>query len=292
MQNFTHIKYQQIDKYKQTIYALRASGKNISRKEFWTMSNNKIIFLRNKVLENEKLTEYDIAAYIGLRDIYTKDLGELLITVDTISCKLYGDYFTKVKRNTKENLRKSIIRLGELGIINIIKDYGKGNYLIDMESLFFVPSANDTFTTIEEKEVRNLLNIDDNIKLLRYFVMIIRTVNAKYRVGFTPIDDLAKLAGISSKSVSTYNKILEDNKLIYIYHHDMIYSTGNDTISSLPNHYGRYKDKSKIKSYAEEYEEKQKNAMSDIKRKKKKAKEKKPKQQEESRTGININNNK
>ena len=54
-----------------------------------------------------------------------------------------------------------------------------------------------------------------------------------------------------------YNKILEDNNLIYTYHHDKTISVvenGVTTFAKMPNHYGRYRDKDDIASYAKEYE--------------------------------------
>ena len=255
------------------------------------MCKNKTIFLKNEILEDKEMSDYDIAAYIALRNIYAKGNEKLLITTDTILYSLYDDSFTTLSKRAKDNFKKAFEHLGELGIINIIKDYGIGKYAVNMDSLFFNPSADNPFTAIEEEDITKILSIDckvDNLKLLRYFIMLMRTVNGKDGVGFMSLDHLAKLTNISKKTVITYNKILEENEIIYMYHHDMIYSTGNDTISSLPNHYGRYRDKNKIEAYALGYEDDKKKEITDIKRKKRKAKENQDKKQQETRYGIAI----
>ena len=118
--------------------------------------------------------------------------------------------------------------------------------------------------------------------------MLMRTVNGNDSVGYKSLDNLAKLTNISKKSVITYNKILEDNEVIYIYHHDMIYSTGNDTISSMPHPSGRYADKNNIEAHALGYENDKKKEITDIKRKKKKAKEHQSNAQQDTRYGITI----
>ena len=243
------------------------------------MCKNKIIFLKNGVLENKEMSDYDIAVYVSLRNLYAGYGEEVLIDVDTILYDLYSDDFTKVGRKVKENFRKAIEHLGELGIIEIVIDLLRGRYIINMNNLYFEANAQNPFTTVRKEEVRKMFTLQteenvDNLKLLRYFIMLMRTVNGKDSVGYKSLDHLAKLANISKKSVITYNKILEDNEIIYIYHHDMIYSTGNDAISSLPNHYGRYADKNNIEAHALGYEDDKKKEITDIKRKKKKAKSK------------------
>lgn len=258
------------------------------------MCKNKTIFLKNEILENKEMSDYDIVVYVSLRNLYAGYGEEVLIDVDTILYDLYGDDFTKVGRKAKENFKKAIEHLGQLGIIEIVRDLLRGRYIINMNNLYFEVNAQNPFTTVIKEEIRKMSTLQteenvDNLKLLRYFIMIIRTVNGKDGVGFMSLDHLAKLTNISKKSVITYNKILENNEIIYIYHHDMIYSTGNDVISSLTNHYGRYRDKAKIKASAESYENDKKKEITDIKRKKKKAKENQDKKQQgESRYGITI----
>ena len=257
------------------------------------MCKNKTIFLKNGVLENKEMSDYDIAVYVSLRNLYAGYGEEVLIDVDTILYDLYGDDFTKVGRKVKENFRKAIEHLGELVIIEIVRDLLRGRYIINMNNLYFEANAQNPFTTVRKEEVRKMFTLQteenvDNLKLLRYFIMLMRTVNGKDGVGYMSLDHLAKLTNISKKSVITYNKILEDNEIIYIYHHDMIYSTGNDTISSLPNHYGKYTDKNKIEAQALGYEDDKKKEITDIKRKKKKVKENQDKKQQETRYGIAI----
>ena len=62
------------------------------------------IYLRNKVLENDLMTSYDIATYAALRKYYNLGMEEELITTDILLYQLYGKKFNDVKRITKEIL--------------------------------------------------------------------------------------------------------------------------------------------------------------------------------------------
>ena len=238
--------------------------------------SNKTIFLKNEILENNEMSDYDIAVYVSLTNVYGNSKDEVLINVDTILYDLYEKAFSKLTRKVKDKFKESIEHLSELGVIGIVENCERGVYIIDTNGLFFISNAENPFTIVEKEDVRKILSLEckeDKLKLLRYFIMLMRTVNGKDHVGFMSIDHLAKLANVARRSVFTYNNLLEENEIIYVYHHDMIYSIGNDAISSLPNHYGRYADKNKIEAYALGYEDDKKQEISDIKRKKKKTKE-------------------
>ena len=59
---------------------LRVENKNkliIERK--MTMCKNKTIFLKNEILENKEMSDYDIAVYVSLRNLYAGYGEEVLI---------------------------------------------------------------------------------------------------------------------------------------------------------------------------------------------------------------------
>lgn len=258
---------------------------------------NKNIYLKNKILENNKLSDNAISVYIALRSVYTEGRTEYYINSDLLYYELYHSGI--VNRYAKLNIKEGLQELLESKVITTITDISKDGSILDLSNLCI--KKKEFYTIIKQDEVHKIMNLKnkDNFKILRYFTILMKTIDCTIKdsknnsyIGYMSVDHIINLTGISTKTLASYNNLLEENEIIYVYHHDMIYSTGNDTISSLPNHYGRYANKNKIKSYAESYENDKKKEITDIKRKKKKAKENKTKQQEESRTGININNNK
>ena len=200
-----------------------------------------LISLRNKVLENEIMTSYDIAVYTALRKYYNLGMEEELITTDILLYQLYGKNFDKVKRKTKENFIEAINHLDEIGVINITKIYDKNKYIIDMDSIFFTTSIKDPAVAIEKYEISNIFNIscnEDKTKIFRYFITIIGSIDYKTKVGSMPIDYLSKKSDISRQTAITYNKLLEKNKIICIRHGSGKYT--EDGIKTEPNFYTRY----------------------------------------------------
>ena len=202
------------------------------------------IYLRNKVLENDLMTSYDVAVYTALRKYYNLGMEEELVTTDILLYQLYGKDFDKVKRTTKENFIEAISHLDEIGVINITDTYDKDKYIIDMDSIFFTTSVKDPAVAIEKYEISDIFNIscnEDKTKILRYFIMIIWSIDYKTKIGSMPIDYLSKEAGVSKQTAITYNKLLEDNKIIYIKHGRGKYT--EDGIKTESNSYVRYEDK-------------------------------------------------
>lgn len=258
---------------------------------------NKNIYLKNKFLENNKLSDNAISVYIALRSVYTEGRTEYYINSDLLYYELY--HSGTVNRYAKLNIKGGLQELLESKIINTITEISKDGSILDLSNLCI--KKGEFYTIIKQDEVHKIMNLKnkDNFKILRYFTILMKTIDCTIKdgknnsyIGYMSVDHIINLTGISTKTLTSYNNLLEENEIIYVYHHDMFYSTGNDTISSLPNHYGRYANKSKIKAYAEKYENDKKKEISDIKRKKKKVKENKPKQQEESRYRITISTKK
>ena len=129
------------------------------------------------------------------------------------------------------------------------------------------------YTIIKDNEVHTIMNINskiDKFKLLRYFIICMKTIcrtTGVYKdcgtkqnfVGFMTQEYLCSLIGIShdtnSKLIQTYNSVLEENKLLYIYRHtEMKRDKKTGQIKSFANHYGRYEDKDDIEIFALNYE--------------------------------------
>ena len=116
------------------------------------------------------------------------------------------------------------------------------------------------------QQIFKIKNIN-NFTLLRYFIFVIGTLNwnitvylpnGEYKngvVGNFTIDYLAEKAGISKRSAIEYNKILEKEKLLYVYRQNDFVIDEENNIRSLPNIYGRYYDEKYIETFASNQKE-------------------------------------
>lgn len=89
-----------------------------------------------------------------------------------------------------------------------------------------------TFYQCDFKDIQRILKLEDNcnkLKLAGYYAILSSTINNKTKVGNCYSSVLCKKTGLSKKTLCTYNKILEDHKIIFMIH---------STIKGKPNYYG------------------------------------------------------
>lgn len=88
----------------------------------------------------------------------------------------------------------------------------------------------------EFDDIQQILNIEDKcnrLDLAGYYGILCSTINNKSKVGHCYLSKLCELSELNKGTVVKYNKILEDNKLIYMIH---------STTKGKPNYYGRVND--------------------------------------------------
>ena len=223
------------------------------------------IYLSNDIINDLELSDVEIAVYVALRSIYSSIRNTQFVSYNMIAYELFGhsDYTTTAHQYITNGLNNLIKR----GLVSVVKKLSKTEFELDMSKLFFDSDDNEYYTVIKRDEVHKIMNIQnkmDKFKLLRYFITCLRTLCRtqgtdikKGIVGFMPQEYLCELMGVSFdtnfKLLLQYNKVLEDNKIMYIYHHQNVRRTVKGQIHSLPNHYGRYEDMDEIIKYATNY---------------------------------------
>ena len=132
-------------------------------------------------------------------------------------------------KNTEYNrrwLNDCIKRIGILKGININKiDQNKYEFKI-------VKYKPGTFYQCDFKDIQRILKLENScnkLTLAGYYAILSSTINNKTRVGNCYSSVLCKKTGLSKKTLCTYNKILEDHKIIFMIH---------STIKGKPNYYG------------------------------------------------------
>lgn len=225
------------------------------------------IYLKNKVISDKRITNYGLAVYISIRHIINNADTKYYINYDMISYNLCGT--VSPSRYIMNGVKEGINNLIDMGLVSIVNKFSNCSYEVDLSKCF--SEENDYFSLVFDNEIKGIMNLGtkaDKFSLLNYFVHLIGTFDmskgvyddieyCKYKtgiIGYMTIDYLARLSGFGKNTtqVKRYNKILEDNQLIYIYRHTE-YIDKNGDFKSLPNVYGRYCDKSNIIKYADQF---------------------------------------
>ncbi len=231
----------------------------------------KKLFLNNSVIKNVNLSDYEIAVYVALRNLYDSQKVMQYITYNSVVFELYNSL--KISRRYLDHIKSALNSLVEKGIIKKINSYSSTEFIVDMSGLHFEQNTSNGvfYTVITLEEVHRIMNIDtnkDNFAILRYFIILISSIchdKGTYDhsdcygvhtdfVGFMTLDTLANWCGTTKARIIEYNSILETEKIIYTYRHKQNRKdkeTGQ--IMSFSNHYGRYEDKDWIIQFANEY---------------------------------------
>lgn len=230
------------------------------------------IYLDKNIIENLDLNNYDIATYVALRNIYVSAKEEFYISVKMLAYELFG---CNIPRSATEHIKESIFHLADIGLFDIVFALSSNEFIINGKNLYFDTYDYETgkgsyFTVISSEEVRKIMTLSskkDKFALLRFFINVIGTFNHRvgiYKdiyferinfVGFMSQDYIGSLLGINRGVVDDYFKLLEKEKMLYVYRHNKVQRQDDGKIKVLVNHYGRYKDKEDIKEFAIQYED-------------------------------------
>jgi hypothetical protein len=158
-------------------------------------------------------------------------------------------------RKNKDNLTKGLKNLIEKEIIYLIDNNGN-NYVLDLITLYI--DSDDTYFITTDEEIKSILSIDtkDKFSLFHYALTVLSTVWNKNKYGCNTIDDLCNMCQITKMTGLSYNKILEDNSIIFIERNEVVSRNDDGTLRQQSNTYGRFKDSKYITNASQSYNEK------------------------------------
>lgn len=217
------------------------------------------IFVPNSLLNGESISEYGLLVYCVLQKISFREVSKICVTLQQIIFSIIG-----IVPERRSRIYENIVQgLKELEDANLVKidDVTQKHYILDTSSMT-IDTSKGNFTIVYFDEIKRIFEIDgvNNFILLEYFVSLVGTISSSIEVvlpsgisksrvvGNYTIQYLAKISKISVRSVIDYNKILENNKLIYIYRHDD-FLLFNGELRQLSNVYGRFSDHEYIDVY-------------------------------------------
>lgn len=226
------------------------------------------IYLNNDIIDDMQISDEELCVYIALKSIYQSTRNKQYVTYNMILYELIGNF--NIKRSFYKKVRSAFESLVNKNLISIIEEITTNEFIVDLSGLYFTTGKGKYYTVVFSEEVQAILNIGnriDKLKLLRYFVVCMRTINKTKGiyvdsvttkmdyVGFMPQEYLCQKSKIDGNTLLNYNKVLIANKLLYVYRHtELKRDVNTGQFKSFTNHYGRYQDKEDIITFAKNYE--------------------------------------
>ena len=218
------------------------------------------IYLRKDLVK--ELDTDSLLVYVALRSMYHENEEEFYVSINSLCYRLFGNI--SYTRTFKDCIVRGFSTLVQRGMVVVQEEINRSEFIINAKGLYFKDCF---FIGIDLEYIRMACAVDarvDRGSLVKYLLTMVGTLcNDPYKfqdvqvrhmrgeVGFMPISYIAQEAGISEMTALSYNTILEDNKIIYIYRHGhTYYDEYSETIKSINNNYGLYENKSHILAYA------------------------------------------
>lgn len=207
------------------------------------MNRNLDLLIPRQIIQAHSLSNFAIASYCGLQILKALPCRQY-ISVKNIYTLLSGGIDTT--RGNLKKLREGLNELQSHEIISFEEEYKEGVIIDFSKDLKFKPLY---FCKVSLHEVQAIFSIEssNSFYLLRYFLVLIGSINNATKVGALSMESLATTAGISPRVVSTYNHALENHGLLYVNHAPR---TEGARITKYGNVYGRPEHKKEIDAYA------------------------------------------
>lgn len=215
------------------------------------------IYLKRDIVESQSLSDKAKMTYVALKKIYKLDMPDYYINIKMLIYALKNDIASN--RYLNDALIVGIDELLTNKIINQKKKISQTERVLNLSLLYF-KTTDKTFTIIEDADVFKIMNTHykcTNYNLLSYYISRIGSISAKdmYNehfdcqvkkdIGYMSKSYFIDNCKLSEATIYTYNKILSDEKLIYIYK-PTLYKNISGKIISFSGVYGEYKNKDKI----------------------------------------------
>lgn len=219
------------------------------------------LFIPDSILKDKTFSNYSLAVYCVLQALTTPThIYKQCVTLTQIEFYLTGQISNR--RRISDYIKCGINELTENKIILKESECQK-HYILDCKNMW-LDTKNGNFTMITFSEVQKIFQLSNinNFLLLHYFILLMSTItssitvylpngDSKNRVvGNFTIDYLSNLTGISERSIIEYNKILEENNLLYVNRDDDFLLDEQNNIKKMSNAYGRPCDFEFINEFA------------------------------------------
>lgn len=228
------------------------------------LKNTQDVFLNKDIINNPMLSFNGFCAYVGLKKL---QLGKSshFVSVEHLYFALTSNIsldlnqglnthtLTGITRPQRNFLKKGILDLLNLNIISALSsDIHNNAFVLDLSNIF-IESNSTNFCTLPYEDLFKIMNLKPSLtatsKILKYYCTIISHYMGKDRFAALFAKDLQQEINVDIVTVRTYNKLLQDAKILYIHKNNTFYNTQTQEMEHLPSTYGSYKFKQEIEEF-------------------------------------------
>lgn len=175
-------------------------------------SNN--ILLNTNIIQDTKLSDMAIATYVALKILQNKK-NKLVVSTNSIAYFLFGCVCTD--RKFLSNIHNGIQELINNNYISLIEKITSSEYVLDSENITTNASNIKSCFYVSENDINTIMNIKIiNIKLLRYYLVAISSIDNKTKIGNLTQVELCEKSNLGKNTILKYNKILQELGLISV----------------------------------------------------------------------------
>ena len=222
----------------------------------------KHLFIIKSITNDLEISDEAFTVWCGLRNIMQRDTTEYFVSLNMIA---YSVFNRVPSRYESAAIKQGYEELLQNGYIKELTEYSKTEHLLDLSQLYYKKDQG-YFADLRIEEMHRIMNLEcgrhSKYKLLRYFTCQIGSFNRgdvsdlyKGKIGGMGLDYFCKLMPITKPTVIAFNKILMENKLLYVISHDdfIKYDNGYSEIRQIPNTYSRWEDKGVAERHSSYY---------------------------------------
>jgi hypothetical protein len=218
------------------------------------------VYLRKDLVKD--LDTNALLTYVALRSMYHENEDEFYVSINSLCYRLFGNI--SYTRAFKDSIARGLSTLVERGMVVVKDKINSTEFIINAQGLYFKDCF---FIGVDLEYIRMALACDSRVdrgSLVKYLLTVVGTIcndpkyfddvqtrHMKGTIGFMPISYIAQESGISEQTACTYNTILEEQKILYIYRFNhTFYDDYYCQIRSMNNMYGLYEHKDNVLAYA------------------------------------------
>lgn len=214
------------------------------------------VYLNKKYILDKKISPEAFAVYVALEISAHLKSQMQSISKRGIFFKLFGS-FDKYNQRHMKKIDNGIKEISEKYIP--LEIFGSSEIVFDTELI----KPKSRYICVDTDDIETIMNFGGGARfdILKYYTILIDSIIQKYTVsinkhecksaviGNKSINDLSILSGYSPVTVVSYNKFLEEHKIIYINQRIEKNVREGYRTEYVHNTYGKYEDKDYVDKY-------------------------------------------
>lgn len=184
------------------------------------------VLLSQEVIQSD-LSPKELGVYIALRSMYPLERTKpVYLNPNAVLLEL--SQHSDMNETIRRGIKQAIDGLDSKGLIQILDKSNRGDYSLNISKIYF-DSKNEFFLWVDNKAIEKIMNAklsSDRFALLKYYLVVLTSMDYIKRIKINgyeqnriictySIGRLSSIANMQFKTITKYNKDLDDLKLIY-----------------------------------------------------------------------------